>query len=452
VDERVTIMKQRLNKITTDHRRLIFVLLAIVSLASVTDVMGLRILSFIGPDYSVRFSVYSFAAVFCLVMIGWVIVLGVTSSQPKYYGSFKKPLKILYRVTGIIPFAGSFAIVVIIFQALYYSSYSVILIPLATFGSYIPAVIILSILIFKLLRWFRIKRDYIMLSYTIAMTTILINAALLIVNFPTELFDTSVQINATTIQSTITKTGNPHQSFQEIYEWTSFFSFLSTWVATALLLRNYSRKTGQVIYWILVVSPLLYFLGQYPAVFDYLFSDLRYSDPTIYAKVYTLFFGLTRTVGGIFFAIGFWIMAKNIDNAAVKSYLNYAGYGILLVFIATQANSVIISPYPPFGIVALSSMGLASHLVFVGIYYTALSIASETSLRVEINKKVHQMALLGKIGTAQMEQRLLNDVLPIMERTLEKEEKIPNSLEEEDIKLFIRQALNEVKKRPRPEI
>jgi hypothetical protein len=141
-------------------------------------------------------------------------------------------------------------------------------------------------------------------------------------------------------------------------------------------------------------------------------------------------------------------MAKNIENVAIKSYMNYAGYGILLIFIAAQANSVLIAPYPPFGIIALSSMALASHLVFVGVFYTALSIASETSLRVEINKKVHNLALLGKIGTAQMEQEVLNYVAPILERTLEKEEKIPDSLDEEDIKLFIRQALNEVKKRP----
>ena len=83
---------------------------------------------------------------------------------------------------GFIPIGGGFAIAIIILQALYYSSYNVFFIPLATFASFIPAVVILLLLVSKLLRWFKIKHDYIMLSYTIAMSIILLNAAFLIID------------------------------------------------------------------------------------------------------------------------------------------------------------------------------------------------------------------------------------------------------------------------------
>ena len=102
----------------------------------------------------------------------------------------------------------------------------------------------------------------------------------------------------------------------------------------------------------------------------------------------------------------------------------------------------------PFGIIALSSMALASNLTFVGIYFTALSIAKETNLRVQITQKVKQLAVLGDLlGSAQIQKDLLRQVKPIVEKHLEKVDEIPTSLEDEDIQLFVKQALREIKKR-----
>jgi hypothetical protein len=159
-----------------------------------------------------------------------------------------------------------------------------------------------------------------------------------------------------------------------------------------------------------------------------------------------LFFGLTKTIGGLFFAIGFWAMAKSINNKIIRNYLGLSGCGILLIFVATQSNSILIGPYPPFGIIALSCMSLASYLTLVGIYFTALSIAKETNLRIQITQKVKELAMLGKIGSAQMEQDLLKHVEPIVEKHSERVDEIPTSLEEEDIKLFVKQALREINK------
>jgi hypothetical protein len=54
--------------------------------------------------------------------------------------------------------------------------------------------------------------------------------------------------------------------------------------------------------------------------------------------------------------------------------------------------------------------------------------------------------MLGKIGTAQMEQDLLKHMEPILEEHSERVDEIPTSLEEEDIKLFVKQAIREIKK------
>lgn len=335
----------------------------------------------------------------------------------------------------------------IIAQLLVSSSYHVYLIPTTTIMSYIPAIIILSLLILKLTKWFKSKHDFIMLSYTIAMAAILTNAILIMVNFPEGMEDFNNVRHATRIQDIITVMGIPHQPNAGAVQISSFLSFVLTWGATALLLRNYSRKTGEIIYWLLVALPLLYFLGQQPPIFNYLFSTVKDSDPFLYARITVLFFGLTKTAGGIFFAIGFWTMATSIKNKAIKNYLRLSGFGILQIFVATQASSVLIGPYPPFGVIALSSMALASNLTFVGIFYTALSIAKETNVRIEISQKVKKLAMLGKMGTAQMEEDLLKQVKPIVDKHHEEKDEIPTSLEEEDIKLFVRNALDEIKKK-----
>ena len=114
------------------------------------------------------------------------------------------------------------------------------LIPLTTISSYVPAIIILSVLILKLIKWFKSKHDYVMLSYTIAMTAILLNGILIIVNLPAEMEDYSATKEIVRIQDIITTIGIPHQLNVVAYQFTSFISFVFTWFATALLLRHYS--------------------------------------------------------------------------------------------------------------------------------------------------------------------------------------------------------------------
>ncbi len=441
-------MKLSPHKAAEANTRLIFIALSIISAISIIDVLGTRILNFVGPAYSIMTSVFAFILMFSIFLISWLIVLRLIApfTPISSSNSSTRPLNLLYRILEISPFASSAVIVGIIFELLYNSSYHMFLVPLATISSYVPAIIILSVLIVKLIRWFKSKHDYVILSYTIAMTAILLNAILIIVNLPAEMEDYSATRKAARIQDIITLIGIPHQLNVVAYQFTSFISFVFTWFATALLLRHYSRKTGEIVYWALVALPLLYFLGQQPPVFNYLFSAIRDSDPSLYAKLSVFLFGLTKTAGGIFFAIGFWGMARSINNKTIKNYLRLSGYGILLIFVATQLSSILIGPYPPFGIIALSSMALASDLTFVGIYFTALSIAKETNLRIEISQKVKKLAMLGKIGTAQMEQELLKQVKPIIEKHYEREDEIPTSLEEEDIKIFVRQALKEVQK------
>ena len=440
-------MKFSSQKISSVNTVITIILLTVISAASIIDVLAVRILGLIGPDYSILVSVITFVIIFGIFVIAWIIVLrAISSFKTMYDYNSSKSFRLLYKVLVISPFLGSAIVIAIVFEMIKSENYHIILIPMATFASYIPAIMILSILVLKLIVWFNRKHDYIMFSYTIALAAVLINAIFIIANMPAEMYDYLNVRESMTVQDRIAGIGVPNQYFMQAYQYSSFISFILMWFATAILLRHYSKKVGKVIYWILVAVPLLYFLGQSPPIFNYIFSAVRDADPLLYSRLSTLVFGLTKAAGGIFFAVGFWTIAESINNKQIRNYLRLSGYGILLLFVATQANSVIISPYPPFGIIGFLSMALASLLTFVGLYFTALSVSKETELRIEIDKKITQLSFIKKMGIAQLENDLYRQILPIIEKTSKAEDSIPTSLENEDIKLFVKEALEAAKK------
>jgi Na+/alanine symporter len=98
------------------------------------------------------------------------------------------------------------------------------------------------------------------------------------------------------------------------YTITSILSFILLWVATSLLLREYSKRIGRITYWALVSIPLVYFLSQFPALFFNLFDSLIISNPTLFGIVLTLIFSLSKIAGGILFGIAFWTIAKNLPE------------------------------------------------------------------------------------------------------------------------------------------
>ena len=68
---------------------------------------------------------------------------------------------------------------------------------------------------------------------------------------------------------------------------------------------------------------------------------------------------------------------------------------------------------PPFGLVTICFMGLASYLLYIGIYSSALSVSEDSRLRQRIRKEAlkESQQFLDAIGTAEMEQEIEQKVL-----------------------------------------
>lgn len=200
----------------------------------------------------------------------------------------------------------------------------------------------------------------------------------------------------------------------------------------------------------MIGMPLAYFLSQFVSLFLNLFAPLLNVEPVSYGILLTLIFTLSKPAGGILFGIAFWTIARKIQNSIVRDYMIISAYGLILLFVSNQAIVLVNAPYPPFGMATISFIGLSSYLVLLGIYSSAISVSEDSKLRQSIrNFAIKDSKLLDSIGTAHMEQEIQKRVLELTRRNQDRmaeESGIHSSLTEEDMKEYLQQVIEEVKK------
>jgi hypothetical protein len=353
----------------------------------------------------------------------------------------------IHRIVSIVQYVLIAVLAIILLQMIFTSSYSLLLLELIVCISCGLSVALLGFLAKKFFSWFRSRHDTIVILYAIAMGVLCVNIASMVSVVIYGLAPQEDEIRPTKFP--ITAVLNAQNAFNSIYVISSVLSFILVWLATVLLLRYYSKKFGRARYWIIVSAPLFYFLSQYQAIFFNLFDSIRLSDPILFGIVFTLIFTMSKPIGGILFGIAFWIVSQRVSRHAIKDYLIVSAYGLILLFTSNQATSLIFAPYPPFGLVTVSLLGLSSYMLLVGIYSSAMSISRDAELR----KFVHLIAAkeikwLDSIGSAEVEQELITKVIPIVQhkaQNMEQETGIKSSLTDADIKQYLEDVLTEVK-------
>ena len=230
---------------------------------------------------------------------------------------------------------------------------------------------------------------------------------------------------------------------------TSILSFSILWGATVLLLHHYSQKVGRIKYWIIVTLPLVYFLSQFPTLFLKVFDPIIKENPFFYGSLLIFIFTLSKPAGGILFGIAFWTISRNLPRTiAVRDYLMISAIGFAFLFASDQAIVMIQLPYPPFGLAAVSFMGLSAYLIFVGIYYSAMSLSHDDRVRHEIKKfAMQESELLDSIGSAQLEKDIAEKVKAITKSQDFASQKsgVPLSIDEDDIRNYLEDVLREMK-------
>ncbi|OLD41735.1 MAG: hypothetical protein AUI60_00675 [Thaumarchaeota archaeon 13_1_40CM_2_39_4] len=338
----------------------------------------------------------------------------------------------------------------LILQILITSGYNVQFLEIVVWINYVLAIALLGLLSQRFLSWFRSNHNLVVLVYSLASMMISINALFTLLYVTNEL--TKKPANIQPELTPVAPYGSVYDMFNSGYVITSVMSFVLTWIASVFLLHNYSRKLGRAKYWILVTIPLFYFLSQFQPLFLNILTPFRLSEPILFGVVYTLFFSATIPVGGVLFGIAFWSVARNMNRNIVKQYMMISAYGMMLLFSSNQASGLVLVPYPPFGLITVSFLGLSSYLLLIGIYSSAISVSEDTNLRRTIRKFViDQSKLLDSIGSAQMEQEMQKKVITIVKKTsqaMTEETGVQASLTEEDMKEYLDQVLQEIKRKP----
>lgn len=429
----------------------IFILICVIIIALVIDISIVRIATSIGGLGQSYIAL--FTGTVLVFGVGEYAILAFVKSEHKFIeykiSSHITGRRLLDNAVTVIQYALLAILVSVILQMVFTSSYHVFSLRAIIFISYVLSFILLALLAKRFFSWFKSNRNMVVLVYMLAITTLSINSIFAIIYTNNE-FDTG----PTVIHNIKSLTGGFESSdiiFGSAYTLTSVLSFILMWAATILLLKHYSRRIGKAKYWIAVGIPLAYFLSQFQPLFLYSFGDLRLENPVLFGIVYNLIYTIAKPAGGILFGIAFWTIAKNLSNQNVKKYMLISAFGMMLLFAANQPTFLILTPYPPFGLVTVSFMGLASYLFYLGIYSASISVSEDTKLRQSIRKAAikESTEFLDSIGTAEMVQEIERRVVSMTRATkenIEKETGISSSFDEEDIREYLQEAIQEIKR------
>ena len=369
-----------------------------------------------------------------------------TNDNDKIRG-FRVGLNLLVKVVTITQYVLLAILVFAALQMLSIMSYHILILKATIIISYGLTSILLAVLARRFLSWFKSNRNLVVFAYALAISVISINAVTTIIYTNIEFTNDPTYIRP--VRSLTGAYASGEITFSSTYVITSVISFLLTWIATVLLLKHYSRKLGRIKYWIMVSIPLAYFLSQFQPLFLYSFAELRISDPVLFGIIYNLIFSVSKPAGGVLFGIAFWTLSRRLASKPVRTYMIISAYGMTLLFAANQPTSLILIPYPPFGLTSICFMVLATYLVFLGIYSSAMSVAEDSRLRQSIRKIAFtESRFLDVIGTAEMEREILRKAIPMFamaKDSMLKETGISSSVEENDMKSYLQEVLEEVK-------
>jgi hypothetical protein len=230
--------------------------------------------------------------------------------------------------------------------------------------------------------------------------------------------------------------------------------YILTWAATLmLLLQFYLSNYGPgskfpIKYWILLSVPLvLYVIGS-----GLIVSLPPAEDP--YRYLFRIIFRGGTIGSSILFGISFFIITRKVTEMGIrnrnilsveriKDYLTISAIGIVMIGIANEASAL----QQTFGSAAHGFVLLSSFMFSIGLYYSAISISQDDTLRKTIRKSA--MQLLDNIGTAQMTEEFMARIKKLVLRNrqmLEEEVGIASELNENNLKEDMELVMEELRK------
>ena len=401
-----------------------------------------------------KLMLFSINSAVCLLLQFFLVRYIHTSFQRDRLNKTLK-VKAIYTVSFISLGVLATLIGFLMFQQLYNNYYDttiVVAIIALSYGTAAGFVIWLSLLFFS---WYKSSHNLIVLLYFISMSVIAFNLIMTGAFISVKVNDRP-QLAGEFVGSSGDLTGGRHQLLDSIYRISSFMSFFSIWITTAILMNYYREKLiNAIIYWVILSIPLVYFIITY--FYQFILGRILVSfleiDPVSVSIIIGAFLAFSKPIGGLLFGVVFWNISRIIGyEKNIKTYMIISGWGILLIFSSNQAATQIVSPYPPFGLVTITILVTASYLMLLGIYNSATLVSANNELRRSIHKHALESKLLGAIGHAEMEKEIQKTVKQVNrdKYELEKELEEPVELDEMELEKYIEFVVREVRKGSKP--
>ena len=403
----------------------------------------------------------------------------VTSSYTQTY--FKK----MYLALILAEFTIIGIFLAIIFQIAFSSTYYIgLLIPIMAI-SFILATVIMSLLSYRLFQWYRITRNLPLLLYTsiaflLAVGIVAMTASNIAIIFLQQEHIEDVITPATQLQSSLqpsflperSSSSSPSSSSATLYDLRSLqvvvtplrIGYVFLWFTSVLFLRHYSKRVGEVKFWIIVALPLLSFLiGVYllsaidsSSSIDSQEEEEEQQHSSSKLLLYILLVVASVIAGAILFGMMFLSVAKSMhklkstETSALANYLTVSAYGIIILPESLTSPFIDLTAYPPYSAIAWSLAAFASYLFSFGFYASSISLSHNRDLRRAIrNSALEQSSkLLDNIGVGEMQQQLQDKVMNIVKAKAERIEQqtgIQSSFSEEEAKEYLQQVLEEIK-------
>jgi hypothetical protein len=345
----------------------------------------------------------------------------------------------------------------VLFSSLIYGAFEGVKYELTLFTIFVAynlaiSVVIIGALVLRFAIWLRKTRNLSMFLYGAAFTVFFLASTSALATILLEIETRTPSISS--IPNPWDKTSTRNLVFSELYRISSLMMFGLVWLATSIMLKNYSsnylKGIGKKKYWLLVSLPLVYFLVSS----DYVINSL---NPYIFeypflSSLFVYLLGGTKHVGGIFFAISFILMSKYSFNRNLKIFLVFSAAGIMMLFSSLQISVLQLIPYPPFGLTTLSIMPISSYLLLIGLYYSAQSIAFDKEILVSLKNRAKEdpSAFLSGIGSAEWSKNIESTVESIVKRTGNMDKQTESELSSEDVQKYLSEVMEEIRQSKKP--
>ncbi|MBA3750539.1 MAG: hypothetical protein H0X03_06555 [Nitrosopumilus sp.] len=439
-------------------KNIITIIISVVIVALIFDISYARTFELIFHSNNLNLNVLLFVIVSSVCIIGQYYILEFIKMKKVMWGdNTNNILKVnLRQIVTVIQYFLAAIILVVIFQITILSQYTVSLLIISSTISYILSIILISLLTSKFFFWFKSDKNFVVFLYGFASAILVINLCITFIFTESILFGKPPQLGPHFGTGGFTpESGSNLSIIEDLYIITSIGSFLILWFATVMFLfphkhhNDEGKKRSISKYLVISFIPLMYFLSQFILLFLNIFSPLINEIPIQLGIILTLVFLLSKPIGGILFGAVFFLLRRDLpDKSPAKDYLIISSFGMVILFVVNQGVTLSNALYPPFGLVTVSLLGLASYMFLVGLYSSAISSAQDRNLRrIMKNSVMDQSKLLTSLGYAEMERQIENKVSKIAKNKkimLESKTDISLSFGDEEIKRYLDFLINEM--------